>query len=450
MLRVSEDEYYLYCTSAGDGFYCWRSQDMVSWSDKQMCYRRPEDAWSVDRYWAPEVVAFDGKYYLFYTAGNREGSLRIGLAIADRPGGPFIDFENRPLLDLGYATIDANVLLDDDGRNYMYFSRDCSENLVNYRHVSQIYGIELSSDLKSVKGEPVLLTTPEQEWELKSGKYRWNEGPEMIKHDGRYYLSYSANYYGGSAYSIGYAVSDSPLGEFKKAEENPILTSGKKKDVSGTGHHGFVMSPDKTELWVSYHSHTNVVAGGGDRKVNICRAGFTADGKLYMNGPFTTAQGLPSGAHPTGTDFRGRNVTSGFRSFLKTEGGKLSELKALIDGRMSVHPTDGDLDVLIPMSKDGEARVLFRADAPTKVDELVIYTGLNGVTPDVSMRVLLDGKAVNGRFFFESQEGGINPVILSFEGREVTSVELIFGGQGAASRILLSEIGIYGTESIAH
>ncbi len=449
MLRVSEDEYYLYCTSAGDGFYCWRSRDMVSWSDKHMCYRRPEDAWSVDRYWAPEVVAFDGKYYLFYTAGNREGSLRIGLAIADRPGGPFIDYENRPLLDLGYATIDANVLLDDDGRNYMYFSRDCSENLVNYKHVSQIYGIELSSDLRSVIGEPVLLATPEQPWELRSGKYLWNEGPEMIKHNGRYYLTYSANYYGGSAYSIGYAVSDSPLGGFKKAEENPILTSGKKKDVSGTGHHGFVMSPDETELWLSYHSHTNVVAGGGDRKVNICRAGFTEDGKLYMNGPFTTPQGLPSGSHPEGTDLRVKNVTRRFKAFMKTEDGGLSELKSLTDGRMSIHPEDSVLDEFIPMSRDGMARVIFRAEEPTKVDELVIYTGLQGVTPDVSMKILLDGKALNDTFFFGSPEGKTDPVILSFNGKEITSVELIFSGQGLASRLQLSEVMLYKTEGVA-
>lgn len=66
-------------------------------------------------------------------------------------------------------------------------------------------------------GDAVRLLTPEQAWELESGNPLWNEGPEMIKHGGRYYLTYSGNCFAGSAYSVGYAVASEPLGPFVKA-----------------------------------------------------------------------------------------------------------------------------------------------------------------------------------------------------------------------------------------
>ena len=91
VLKVAPDEYYMYCTSAPTtGYYCWKSSDLVHWGDKKMCYVRKPDSWCTDCFWAPEVVARDGKYYMYYTAKNRNDSLRIGLAVSDAPDGPFV------------------------------------------------------------------------------------------------------------------------------------------------------------------------------------------------------------------------------------------------------------------------------------------------------------------------------------------------------------------------
>ena len=103
----------------------------------------------------------EGKYYMFYTAKNQQDSLRIGLAVSEKPGGPFLDVKNEPLFDFGYAAIDANVLIDADGKKYLYYSRDCSENVVDGLKKSEIYGVPLSDDLLSVQGEAVKLLTPQ-------------------------------------------------------------------------------------------------------------------------------------------------------------------------------------------------------------------------------------------------------------------------------------------------
>ncbi len=195
VLKTETDGYYMYCTSAPNGFYCWKSEDLVNWSGKEMCYVRQPDSWCVDCFWAPEVVFYEGKYYMFYTAKNQQDSLRIGLAVSEKPGGPFLDVKNEPLFDFGYAAIDANVLIDADGKKYLYYSRDCSENVVDGLKKSEIYGVPLSDDLLSVQGEAVKLLTPQQKWEKESGDTQWNEGPEMITHEGKYYLTYSANFF---------------------------------------------------------------------------------------------------------------------------------------------------------------------------------------------------------------------------------------------------------------
>ena len=302
VLKASDGMYYLYGTTGGKGFSCMRSENLIEWTDRRACFTAVGSGWcsASGTFWAPEVVEYEGKYYMFYTSKNSEGSLRIGVAVSDEPTGWFRNLKDEPLFDFGYACIDANVLIDDDGRKYLYYARDCSENTVNGKRTSQIYGVELEDDFSGVRGEAVLLLTPEQPWEMISENPWWNEGPEMLKHDGTYYLSYSANLYSTSAYSVGYAVSDSPLGPFVKAEENPILTSvvnGKRRsDVSGTGHHSFTVSPDGTELWAAYHSHIDPSNPKLGRRFNLDRAGFTEDGKLYIEGPTTEPQPVPSGA----------------------------------------------------------------------------------------------------------------------------------------------------------
>lgn len=429
MLKISENEYYLYCTSAENGFYCWRSEDMVHWTDKKMCYVREADSWGKDSFWAPEVVAYNNQYYMYYTARNENGSLRIGLAVSDTPDGPFVDEKNQPLMDFGYAAIDGTVLIDDDGSKYLYYSRDCSENMVGDIHTSQIYAVTLSDDMKSVVGEPVFLTTPEQPWECMSGDYLWNEGPAVIKHGDTYYLTYSANYYESTQYSVGYATSKSPLGPFVKAEENPILTSQGLENVSGTGHHSFVLSPDGSELWIAYHSHTDVSNPSGDRKVNIARTDFTSDGKMYMNGPLTTPQPMPSGS----------TVTNISRHFTAASNGEC--LQKLTDRIIQVHEEPSYTEFL---SADKEGNVTISLTSDTKdleVSSIALYTGYNNINTIYSIRLCVNKKNYSEEYIVTEKD--TSPIILFFEPIAADTIDIIITPASPAKEIALSEIEIF-------
>ena len=286
--------YTMIATSASIGYYGWNSEDLVNWSSRRFVYERPEDSWSTDSYWAPEVIHYQDKYYMFYTARHERGSLLISVAVADSAEGPYVDVSDEPVFDFGFAIIDGSVFIDDDGTPYFYYTKDVSENVEAGQHVSASYGVQLSEDLLSIVGEPVELVRPDQRWENPHGEWVWNEGPIVIKHDDLYYLAYSANFFESPAYSVGYAVSEDPLGPYTKAEENPVLHAGQLPGISGSGHHSYVYSPDDSELFTAYHTHTVPSNPTGNRQMALDRVLFTEDGKMVVNGPTTAWLPAPS------------------------------------------------------------------------------------------------------------------------------------------------------------
>ena len=275
-ILLYEDTYYCYATSPfqSEGFYVWESRDLVNWSEPVMCCRAC-DWWGEKDFWAPEVIEHKGKFVMHYSS-RLNGSLRLGVAVADHPKGPFIDVHGKPMFDLGYATIDGSVLVCEEG-NFFYYSRDCSENWIDGVRKSQTYCLRMNDDLTEVVGEPMLMTTPTEEFELKSLHVRpkptlWNEGPCVIKLGDKYVMNYSANYYGSNDYAICVATADHPLGPWHKSVNNPVLSC--RSDLFGAGHNAFFRTREG-ELYTSFHIQTNPDAPGGDRRTVIGKVNFS-------------------------------------------------------------------------------------------------------------------------------------------------------------------------------
>ncbi len=282
-----QNKYYLYATSFIEGFYCWVSDDLIHWSQPKEVYVKNERSFGYKDFWAPEVVYYNDEFYMHYTARwKKNDSLRIGVAKSKSPLGPFVDvFNQLPMFDDGYAVIDGHVFFDDDGKIYFYYDRDCSEYVYQGNHESHIYVTELDSSLTKRITEPILVCKPEQAWELKTGSWRWNEGPFVIKKDNIYYLMYSSGFYAAKSYSIGYATSNHPIGPFVKAKENPILETIEGK-ISGPGHNSIIMGPDN-QLYCVYHVHTDYNHPSENRQVFMDKI-FISHGKLFIEGPTLT------------------------------------------------------------------------------------------------------------------------------------------------------------------
>jgi beta-xylosidase len=277
-----EDKYYCYATNSdhySDGFYVWVSEDLKNWSEPIRCFSAKE-AWGESHFWAPEVIYHKGKFVMHYTAMSRElKSLRLGVAVADSPIGPFKDVWGKPMFDLGYATIDGSVLITDEG-NYFYYSRDCSENFIDGIRTSQIYCVKMDDTLTRVIGEHVLISTPTEEFEKKSlvMGHLWNEGPTVIKRGDLYIMNYSANCYATNDYAICVSTSLSPMGPFTKSRNNPVLSS--HEELFGSGHNAFFRNKEG-ELMTSFHIQTNPAHPSGDRRTVIGKVTFgEADGEI--------------------------------------------------------------------------------------------------------------------------------------------------------------------------
>lgn len=306
--------YYMYGTGGDvtNGFGAYSSSDLTNWIFEGQVYDHTnKNGWGEDSFWAPEVYHKDGKYYMLYSAqwkynptGEKE-NFRIGVAVAEKPTGPFVDLYDRPIFDPGYPIIDANLWFE-DGKVYLYYSRCCYKHPVDsevarwakqkgwYDEVEEswVYGVELKPDFSGIVGDPVLLLRPPatmdkgDEWESRSVtsrevNRRWTEGSFIFKNHQTYYMMYSANNFDGQNYAIGYATADSPLGPFKKAANNPILQ--KNDRVTGTGHNSVTYSTDGKQMYCVYHGRTE--ATGHQRLVFIDRMEVDKKGELVVYGP---------------------------------------------------------------------------------------------------------------------------------------------------------------------
>jgi len=316
ILAASDGRYYMYGTSLADGFEAYSSDNLRDWTPCGQVYQGGgEEQWNLDCFWAPEVYERQGKYYLFYSANDRNNptheaeNFKIGVAVSDSPAGPFTDLYNRPLFEPPYPIIDANVWFDDDaGRCYLYFSRCCykhpvesdvaawarREGIYDAIEESWIYGVELLPDFSGVVGEPQLLlrpptglADPTTQWENRSvlaheAGRRWNEGSYTFRHDSTWYIMYSANFFGSSNYAVGYATGPSPLGPFVKAAENPILQADTAQggQTTGTGHNMAFRSHQGQWLTV-YHGRT--LRQPDQRVVFIGALALDSEGRLQIH-----------------------------------------------------------------------------------------------------------------------------------------------------------------------
>lgn len=317
------DRYYMYGTGGiENGFVTYASKDLKNWENKGTVYENTQGkAWGTKDFWAPEVYKRNGKYYMFYSAHWKNNpndefeNYKIGVAVADAPTGPFIDMTGEPLFDPGYPIIDANVYFAEDGKLYLYYSRCCYKHPVESEiadwakeqgmfdevEESWIYGIELKPDFSGVIGEPVLLLRPpvqmgdaQSEWESRSvtsGEInrRWTEGSYLFKHGDVYYMMYSANYFGGENYAVGYATADHPLGPFNKSPHNPILQKNTDEGgiVSGTGHNS-ILNDKSGKTWCVYHGRTTNT--GNQRLAFMDALRIDSGGRLIIDGPTVDQQ----------------------------------------------------------------------------------------------------------------------------------------------------------------
>jgi len=242
------------------------SPDLVNWTKHSRILDTNAVTWAWRAMWAPAIVKHGGKYFLFFAANDIQKNEEvggIGVAVADKPEGPFKDYLGKPLVDRfhnGAQPIDQFVFRDKDGQFYMYYGgwRHCNVARLN----KDFTGFEPFAD-----GTVFKEVTPQG----------YVEGPFMFLHNGKYYFMWSEGGWTGPNYSVAYAIADSPFGPFQRIEK---ILQQDPTVATGAGHHSVIKLPGKDVYGIVYHRRPLGERDGNHRVTCIDRMEFDAAGHI--------------------------------------------------------------------------------------------------------------------------------------------------------------------------
>ncbi len=239
------------------------SPDLVNWTKHEHILDTSSVRWARRAMWAPSIVEKKGKYYLFFGANDIQSDAEtggIGVAVADKPAGPFKDLLGKPLIDKfhnGAQPIDQFVYKD-GGQYYLIYGgwRHCNMAKLN----NDFTGFIPFEDGKIFKE-----ITPKG----------YVEGPFMFKRDGKYYFMWSEGGWTGPDYSVAYAIADSPFGPFNRVGK---ILQQDPKIATGAGHHSVIHNPKKDQWYIVYHRRPLTETDGNARVTCIDRMYFDDNG----------------------------------------------------------------------------------------------------------------------------------------------------------------------------
>ena len=239
-------------------YHVFSSENLTDWTDHGMIVSQNKVKW-VDStsysMWAPDCIERNGKYYFYFPANknvadaNGRKGFGIGVAIADKPEGPYIPL-SEPIK--GVNGIDPNVFIDKDGQAYLYWA------------MGNISVAKLKDNMTELASEPKVIENLPQKG-LK-------EGPFLFERNGVYYLTIP--HVENKIERLEYAIGDNPMGPFKMTgvvmDESPMNC--------WTNHQSMVQY--KNQWYLFYHQDAYSPKFDKNRSICIDSLFFNADGTI--------------------------------------------------------------------------------------------------------------------------------------------------------------------------
>jgi hypothetical protein len=246
-----------------EDYHVFSSSDLTDWTDHGVIVLQNNVPWVKQNsysMWAPDCIERNGKYYFYFPTSPKDTitygrGFTIGVAIADKPEGPYVPLET-PIK--GVRGIDPNVFIDKDGQAYLYWS------------AGNIYAAKLKENMIELASDPVTL----KDLPTKGLK----EGPYFFERNGIYYLTFP--HVENKIERLEYSTSDNPLGPFKM--------TGVIMDESPTGcwtvHHSIIQF--KNQWYLFYHDR--------DYSPNFDKARAVRADSLFFNDDGTIKKVTPT------------------------------------------------------------------------------------------------------------------------------------------------------------
>lgn len=276
LLEVSPSEFLIFGTTdenlwggPATGFNCYRSPDLQTWEGPIAAFRPGDDFWADTQFWAPEVHRYQGKYFMFATFAKASETERVrgtAILVADDPAGPYQPWSDGPVTPTNLPCLDGTFYLDKAGVPWIVYSRGAEGIPGGAPGIAdgEMYARQLSPDLKSAAGEPILLfhsssaswskplwfppgVTPPEQLNLAKDPL-FTDGAFLVEaENGALHMLWSA--YGDEGYAMGFATSSSGsvLGPWVQSNQ-PIWPKN--------GGHGMILRRCNGEDLMVFH-HPN-------------------------------------------------------------------------------------------------------------------------------------------------------------------------------------------------
>lgn len=312
---VYNDRVYVYCShddnNPDDGFNIFdytlvSSDDMANWTDHGEVFNVRRDASWANQAYAPGAAVKNDKVYLYFP----DGGSQIGVAVADKPEGPFTDPIKKALITKSMPNcnvewlFDPAAYVDTDGKAYLYFGGGGSTPGNNLRV------IKLNDDMISVNGTAVTIEAP-----------RSFEAAFMHKYNNVYFFSYSNDFKGPPNAQIAYMTGNSPMPSFTfkgSVLDNPAL-NGRDINMGNNNHASIVEYKDK---WYIFYHDRRLSNKVYKRSVSVDLVTYNNDGTQMNKTTVTTGVPQIKNLNPYDTiQAETINIQSGIKTDVCSDGG---------------------------------------------------------------------------------------------------------------------------------
>ncbi|MBC9915390.1 glycoside hydrolase family 43 protein [Chitinophaga varians] len=247
-------------------FDAFSSDDLVHWKKHPHVLDSAAVKWAKRAMWAPAVIQKGKQYFFFFGANDIQHNGEpggIGVAVADKPEGPYRDYLGKPLVDSifhGAQPIDQYVFRDKDGVYYLIYGGWGHCNIARLKD-------DFTGFLPFADGTVFREITPE----------KYVEGPTMFVKNGKYYFMWSEGGWTGPDYCVAYAIADSPVGPFKRIGK---ILEQDQTIARGAGHHSVIHNAKHDQWFIVYHRRPLDKKGANERETCIDKMEFNEDGTI--------------------------------------------------------------------------------------------------------------------------------------------------------------------------
>ena len=246
--------------------------------------------------WAPEIMFINNRWYIYFAAddgNNANHRMYVLESTGSNPQGTY--YAPRKIAPpTDRWAIDGTVLQKDNGA--LYFVWSGWEGTTN---VQQNLYIAPMSSPTTISADRRLISQPTNSWERIGGPPYINEGPEVLKRNGKIFIVYSASGSWTDDYCLGMLTASNTADVLLATSwtKSAGCVFSKNTGAYGPGHNSFTTSPDGSEDWHLYHANTTSGTGWNGRTIRAQQITWNADGSPYFGRPIpaNTALAGPSG-----------------------------------------------------------------------------------------------------------------------------------------------------------